>query len=128
MAANPPQVPGFRSEAYSPDRLIAGSADLITETAVIAAGANLERGTLLGVITASGKFVQSVAGAGDGSQTPIAILVDYAPAASADATAGIYVAGEFNENAIIYGTGHSAASVKAGLRARGIYLKTPIPA
>ncbi|MFH5924558.1 head decoration protein [Roseomonas xinghualingensis] len=128
MAANPPQVPGFRSETYNPDRLIAGSADIVTETAVIGAGANLERGTLLGVITASGKFVQSTAAASDGSETPVAILVDHAPAASADASAGIYVAGEFNENAIIYGAGHTAASVKAGLRARGIYLKTPIPA
>lgn len=128
MAANPPQVPGFRSDAYNPDRLIAGSADLITETAVIAAGANLERGTLLGVVTATGKFVQSAAAASDGSQTPVAILVDFAPAASADASAGIYVAGEFNENAVLYGAGHSAASVKAALRARGIYLKTPIPA
>lgn len=55
----------------------------------IAAGADLEPGAVLGQITASKKYVLSVQGAADGSQTPVAVLMSDAAAASADVEATI---------------------------------------
>jgi hypothetical protein len=77
------------------------------------------------VAAGDNKLFRSVASAIDGTQTPTGILVDQANAASADVTGAIYVAGEFDETAVLYGAGHTAASVRNGLRALGIYLRTP---
>ncbi|MBI5135781.1 MAG: head decoration protein [Nitrospirae bacterium] len=120
--------PSFTSTPYAPDRLIAGDFPLVTETVTVAAGQNLVRGALLGKVTAGGQYVLSLAAAVDGSQTPVAILVADADASAGALTAGIYVSGEFNDNAVTFGTGHTAASVKDGLRDLGIYLKSPVPA
>ncbi len=43
-----PQQPGIWSEAYIPDQLIAGNLNLISQPIVLAAGAQLPRGTVLG--------------------------------------------------------------------------------
>ena len=120
--------PTVSQDTYTPDRLIAGDHPLITETVTIGSGSNLVRGAVLGRITASGKFILSLSGASDGSQTPVAILADDAAAAGADVTAGIYVAGEFNAAALTLGASHTAASVRPALRAASIYLKDTLPA
>lgn len=80
------------------------------------------------VAAGSGKYVLSLAAALDGSQEPDAILVDDVNAAAADKTCGIFVAGEFNTSAMTFGTGHTAASVRDVLRAKGIFLKDTIAA
>ncbi|MGR3825230.1 MAG: head decoration protein [Salipiger marinus] len=54
------------------------------DLATIAAGADLDAGTVLGRITASGKYVRSVRTATDGSETPVAVLRRAAAAADAD--------------------------------------------
>ncbi len=53
----------------------------------IAASADLEPGAVLGKITASGKYVLSVNTETDGSETPVAVLLTQAAAASADVSA-----------------------------------------
>lgn len=58
----------------------------------IAAGADLEPGTVLGKVTASGKFVKSVETAVDGSETAVAVLYTQANAASADVTDAVVIA------------------------------------
>lgn len=114
--------------SYSPDNLLAGySVPAVTESIVLDDG-NLQRGALLGKITASGKYVLSLAAAEDGSQTPVAILADDADATSADVTTVAYISGEFSPGAITFGAGHTAASVKDGLRNLNIYLMTNQPA
>ena len=55
------------------------------ETVTIAAGADLTPGAVLGKITASGKYMLSAPAAVDGSQTPVAVLVRDADAATVDA-------------------------------------------
>lgn len=120
--------PKFTSESYTPDRLHAGDFPIRTLDVTIASGQNLTRGALLGKITASGKYVLSLAGAADGSQTPVAILAEDLDASAADAQGIVYVSGDFNENAITYGTGHTADSVRAGLRDLNIYLHKPVSA
>lgn len=108
--------------------LVVGGYDLVDDTVTLLTGQNLKRGALLGKVTASGKFVLSAAAAGDGSQTPIAVLADDVDATAADKAAPIYRAGGFNANQIIYGAGHTFASVKEALNARGIHLLKATPA
>ncbi|MFQ5510198.1 MAG: head decoration protein [Leptospirillia bacterium] len=120
--------PSFTSTPYTPDRLIGGDLKLVTESVTLALGQNLLRGALLGKITGSGEYVLSLAAALDGSEVPVAVLVADTNATTGATVAGIYLAGEFNENAITFGAGHTAASVKDALRNLNIYLKSPVPA
>lgn len=89
----------------------------------------LRAGTILGAITQAGadygKLVISAAGAGDGSQEPFAILpedLDTNANSNADKIYSVYVEGTFNETALVYGTGHTADSVRVPLRKYGIIL------
>lgn len=60
------------------------------DTVTIVSGAGvLEAGTVLGKITASGKFTESPATGADGSQTAVAVLAYGVDATSADAAAVI---------------------------------------
>lgn len=74
------------------------------------------------VAAGSGKYVLSLAAANDGSQIPDAILADDCDATSADKVTVAYYLGGFDDSKITYGTGHTAASVKEGLRAKGVHL------
>lgn len=75
---------------------------------------------------ASGKYVLSLAAATDGSQVPIAILAEDVNATSADAEGMALISGDFNEDAIVFGTGHTAASTREGLRDISIFLHNPV--
>lgn len=110
-------------DTLNPDRaLIVGRDDVVSRRIIVAAGRVLDRGALLGRISATGKHVLSVAAASDGSQTPVAILSEPVDATAADRETVAHVAGTFNERAIGYGAGHSVASVRDALQARGIKL------
>lgn len=113
----------FQSDSYTPDRLIAGSTDnLIARQITLISGQNLTRGTVLGKITASSKYNKSLSAAGDGSQTPDAILAEDCDASGGDKLTIAYFAGQFNENSLVLGTAHTVASIKEGLRGKGIHL------
>ena len=118
----------FQSDgAYTPDSLLAGNAHLLVARKVtVLSGQVLPRGAVLGIITASGKAILSLAAASDGSQTPDLILAEDVDATGADATALAYERGDFNARAITLGTGHTVASIREGLRAKGIALLTAI--
>lgn len=122
--------PGFNNAVgtYTHDNLIGGTAvNMVTESIVVDTG-NLVRGALLGRITATGKWVLSLAAAADGSEVPRAILAEDTDATAADKTTVAYLTGEFNTAAMTFGAGHTAASVKDGLRDLGIFLKTNLAA
>lgn len=76
----------------------------------------------------SGKLKLSLAAATDGSQTPISILAEDTDATAADVECVEYLTGDFNQDALTYGTGHTAASVADGLRDRSIFLHNPVSA
>ena len=122
------QVPSASSEVYISDQLIAGRFPLVTDTVTLISGQTLKRGTVLGKITASGKFTLALSASSDGSQTPAAILADDVDASGGDKLAGVYLAGEFNTNAMTFGTGITAAGAKDTLRDAGIYLKSAVSA
>lgn len=82
----------------------------------------------IAVFDAVGTFVKCVKSANDGSQVPVAILADDADATNGPITAGAYVAGEFNDNALAYDTSWSLALLVTALRAYGIHVKSSISA
>lgn len=107
---------GLAAGAYSTDHIAftftAGATPMIAGdsfTVTVAAG--------------NGKYIKSLAAAVDGTQDPIAVLAEDMDASSAEQTTLGYIRGCFNEDALVYGTGHTAASVKEALRARDIYLE-----
>jgi hypothetical protein len=115
---------GFTNQGdYTPDNLLAGEYPRIERLVTIAAGADLAKGAVLGRITASGKFKLSASASSDGSQTPDAILAEKASAAGADVQAVVYFSGEFNENALSLGAGHTLDAVRLTLKAKSIYLR-----
>lgn len=103
------------------DNLVLG--ETITDSGVIEAGQNLQRGAVLGKITASGKLVLSVDTATDGSQTPYAVLNQSTDASGGDKVAPIILCGELNEGALVFGGAHTADSTRDALRDVGIYIK-----
>jgi hypothetical protein len=114
---------GVTSEGgFVPDELLV--AVELAEKRTIASGAGVVlRGTVLGKITASGKLVPSLSAANDGSQVPYAVLATGSvDATSADADATVYIVATLNSNALIFGTGHTAATVYDPLRNVGINL------
>ena len=112
--------------SYDPNGIVAGDFPVETAGATIGTAADLTAGAVLGRITASGKYIRSVAAASDGSQTPAAILLTDAAAASADAAAVILLAGAVDQAKLNFGAGHTAATVETAFRAAGrpIFLKS----
>lgn len=104
------------------DNLFAGEQPVQTRKVTLVSGQNLTRGALLGRITTGGKYTLSLSAAGDGSNTPRAILAHDVDASGGDKDALVYEAGDFNELAVTFGTAHTADTVRDGLRGLGIYL------
>lgn len=107
---------------YSPDALFSGDLKAVSIKATILTGQVITRGAVLGTVTASGKMILSLSAAGDGSQVPNAILAEDVDATAADVEAMVYLTGEFNVDALTIGTAHTAASIRQGLRERGIFI------
>ena len=88
-------------------------------THTIAAGADLAAGTILGRVTASGKLAAYDSGNADGTENPVAVLLEDADAAAADVEAVAGFAGVYKEDNM---TGLDAAA-KLTLEGRGVYFK-----
>ncbi|MFV1851634.1 MAG: head decoration protein [Thalassospira sp.] len=102
-------------ETYTPPNLIAGDYPLVTEPEVIASGQVLEKGALLGRITASGKLVLSASAAADGSEQPIAVLTSALDTSGGDIEAPVYKTGIFHYSGLEVGAGWTKASLRAAL-------------
>jgi hypothetical protein len=128
--SNDPVAGGFTNQGtLTPDPLLAGDvADRVTKMVTITGAAAYVRGTVLGRITASDKYLTSLSAAVDGSQVPKAILAQDADATGADVLAPVYFTGEFNEDYLTLGAAHTLASIRDGLRQMGIFLKKIIAA
>ena len=88
---------------------------LLGET--VLAGADLTKGTILGRETTTGKMKAYASGSTDGSQNPVAVLMEDAAAASVDVAATCGFGGVYVEDNM---TGLDAAA-KTALEGRGIY-------
>ena len=74
------------------------------------------------IAAGSGKYLLSLAAAVDGSQVPDAILAEDCDASGGDKEAMVYERGDFIEDALTIGTGHTAATIREGLRTKGIFM------
>lgn len=134
--ANNPWIPGMTTDVFVPDQLVAGDLKIVTDTVSIGGTGVYERGTVMGMITATGVWIPSVKTATDGSEKPRGILVDQTDTSvTSPQTGGVYLMIEVNFNKLIYdaswGVAGSAAALtalKAGFGATSIFLKTPISA
>ncbi|WP_338523360.1 head decoration protein [Pseudomonas batumici] len=80
----------------------------------------------ISVFDAVGTYVQCVRTASDGSQNPVAILVDDADASLGPVTAGGYLAGEFNASKLIFDTSWSLPGLVSAMRPYGMFAKSSI--
>jgi len=116
--------------AFNPTSLRAGDASMLSDPVTILSGSNttgnpLQRSTILGKITASGKYTVSTTAASDGSQNPIGVLAAETDASAGDVVAPVYFCGEFADVRCVFGAGHSQPTVEAILRATNssIYIR-----
>lgn len=121
--------PGMRSALFVPDQLVSGPLQLVTDTGVIAQVDFIHmRGTVMGKVTASGEYTKSVKAATDGSEVPVAILVDNVDTTTSAQRGGVYLMGQFNQNSVIHDDSWSLAELKAALRSYSIFLEDSIQA
>lgn len=125
---NNPFAPGMKTSVFVPDQLVAGNLKLVTKTVTVTGG-DYKRGTVLGMITASGKYTACLKTASDGSETPCVILVDDVHAAThGDQSGGVYLMGEFNDNRVIIDASWTIAEMTVALRPFAIFLTDSVPA
>lgn len=110
---------------FTPDNLLAGDFPIVTGEVTIATGQNIPRGTILGKVTATGKYILHDKAAVDGSENPVKILLEDVDANAADVKAIAALTGEFNENRITMGGATVVDDVRDALRGLSIYLKQP---
>lgn len=82
----------------------------------------------IAVFDAVGTYVQCVRTASDGSQDPVAILADDADATAGPVTTGGYLAGEFNERALIFDASWGLAQLIAAMRKFSLFAKNSVSA
>lgn len=111
------------TEEYEVDAIVL-SDWRVDDNGVLASGTNYSKGTVLGKITASGKYTTSLAASNDGSEVPSAILLDDIDASASDLNAPVLLGGKVDENLLTFGTGHDADGTRAVLRDNNIYLAT----
>jgi hypothetical protein len=116
----------FSGDNYAYDNLLSGSGEvIITNGYTILAGvADLQRGTVMGRITASGKLRPCLLASADGSQVPFAILAEFSPISLGDQIAPVYLGAQVNPKALI---GYVASMFDA-LRSAGIFVKSNLSA
>lgn len=115
----------------SPEKAICRESIVINDSA-----ATLKVGTVLGKVTATGKYKVALSAAVDGSQTPVAVLIadvlgrsqDIALPATTDTKALVLARGPVivADSALVLGTGITAAAAKTALLAVGIIVETAI--
>jgi len=109
--------------AYIDNPLILPGKQIVTAPVTIASGQKLKAGSVLGCVTASGKYKLSASAAGDGSETAIAVLREDLDTTGGDKVFPVIVEGYLNEDALIFGTGHTADTVRLALRKVGIHIR-----
>ena len=112
----------FSSATFNLDGLLIGEHPVTSRQITLLTGQNLARGAVLGKITATGKYILSLSAAVDGSEVPDAVLAEATDATAADVATPAYFTGGFDEGKLVLGTAHTAASIREGLRVKGIHL------
>ena len=110
--------------------LFAGDFPVETLPATLASGAGVIADfSVLGKVTATGKYILCDTGASDGSETPAAIAVYGGDATAADVAIQIYVAGSFNMDKLVWDASFATEADKLGAFTDGpLFVKKTGPA
>lgn len=119
-------APSMESSLFVPDQLVSGPLQLVTDSVTIGVSGALKRGTVLGMVTATGAYIMSKKDATDGSEKPSAILVDNVDTTTTAQTGGVYLMGEFNQHRLIFDATWTIAELKAQFRPLAIFLRDSI--
>lgn len=93
---------GVEKLSNSVDNLSAGDFPKVSLPVIIVSGSGaVVRGTLLGKVTATGKYKPYNNANSDGSETARLVLAETVDATSADVKTTAYASGEFNEAALV---------------------------
>lgn len=112
---------GFTTHsAYNSKQLLANDDDVTTRKITLLTGASYVAGEVLGKITATGKYKRSLSAAGDGSEVPDLVLAEDVDATGGDKEAIAYETATVVATALTIGTAHTVASIREGLRDKGI--------
>lgn len=116
---------------YDPSSLFAGEPPVRHRPITLASGSNttgtpLPRGSLLGRVTATDKYIPCVKTASDGSQTPVAILAADTDAGAADVATTAYFEGEFAFEKMNVDASWSLTTLQASVRqtSSDLYIKS----
>lgn len=110
------------------DNLFAGHVAPVVVGAETITGGAFVRGTVLGLVTASGKLKAVDNAQTDGSEEVYAILARDTDASEGDVEAPVYYTGEFNERSLVFGGDDTAADHKVGARKLGLFFKNTVAA
>lgn len=111
-------------DSFTPDNLFAGhEIPVLVKGVTLEAGqGELKRGTVLGKVTATGKYKAVNSANEDGSKVADCILADDVDTTAGDATAVAYRTGHFNRKALLFGGSDTAEMHEQTLRTLGIFL------
>ena len=112
----------YGQEAAQLTKNILAAGAYTTRKVTVLAGQNIVAGTVLGKITASGKYLTALAAAVDGSQTPDFVTFTDVDASAGDKEAIVYETATLVATALTLGAGHTIASIREGLRVKGIMI------
>lgn len=117
------------TDAFSPDNLIAGDKPSAKAVPIVLTdGEVVVRGTVLGRVTANGKYLVSLNAAVDGSEVARAIAAEPKSPSGADSEILAYVEGVFNQDELVFGAGQTVDNTKADLMDKNIYIVDPVTA
>lgn len=113
------------SESYNYDDITSGSDQIATTQVTILSGQVLAANTPIGQVTATGKFVNSVRTAVNGSQNPTYITAVAIDATAADVQAQVYKAGTFDPEKLNWDASHTDVSKLTAFVGTPISLQSP---
>ncbi|MAY72071.1 MAG: head decoration protein [Halomonas sp.] len=116
------------AETFTYDNLFAGKIQPVVAGSETITGAALARGTVLGLVTASGKCVAVNDALINGAENVYAVLAEDVDASGGDVEAAVYYTGEFNETAVAFGGDDTVADHKQAARNIGIFFKPVVSA
>ena len=110
------------------DNLIVAGFPITNRDMTLLSGQVVQRGQVLGKVTATGKLKAYTSGASDGSETPYAIAADDTDASGGDTVIAPYIQAHVSQDALIfaatddYDTAAEILAVNDALQDRGIFV------
>lgn len=109
------------------DNLLAGAFPRATEAVVLAAGRKYPVGSVLGMVTATGKCVLVDSSKSDGSEVPFGVLMSAVDATDEDDEGVVSLTGQFNQNSLTFGGSDTWETHKRAAQRNCLFFREPAP-